>query len=76
MEQRCAWCYWQVGTVLGDANVNIGGYFLSRDMNNEKAFSVIRVDNKVSEEVLEALQKIPEILSFSKYNANYEWNKK
>ncbi len=52
-----------VGTILGNANVNIGGYLLSRDMNNDEAFSVIRVDSKVSKEVLDTLKNIPEILS-------------
>ncbi len=52
-----------VGTILGNANINIGGYFLSREMNEDEAFSVIRVDSKISEEILVELQKLPEILS-------------
>ena len=52
-----------VGTILGNANVNIGGYLLSRDMNDDEAFSVIRVDSKVSKEVLDTLENLPEILS-------------
>ena len=52
-----------VGTILGNANINIGGYLLSRDMNDDEAFSVIRVDSKVSKEVLATLQNLPEILS-------------
>ena len=52
-----------VGTILGNANINIGGYFLSREMNEDEAFSVIRVDSKICEEVLVELQQLPEILS-------------
>ena len=52
-----------VGTILGNAKVNIGGYLLSREMNDDEAFSVIRVDSKVSKEVLDTLQNLPEILS-------------
>ena len=52
-----------VGTILGNANVNIGGYLLSRDTNDDEAFSVIRVDSEVSKEILLTLQKLPEILS-------------
>ena len=52
-----------VGTLLGNANINIGGYLLSREMNEDEAFSVIRVDTKISEKVLVELQKLPEILS-------------
>jgi D-3-phosphoglycerate dehydrogenase len=52
-----------VGTILGNANINIGGYLLSREMNEDEAFSVIRVDSKISEEILVELQKLPEILT-------------
>ena len=31
----------QVGTMLGEANINIGGYLLSRDMNDGEAFAVV-----------------------------------
>ena len=53
----------KVGTILGKANVNIGGYFLSRDMNDGEAFAVIRVDNEVSDRVISTLTDLPEILS-------------
>jgi len=53
----------KVGTALGEANVNIGGYLLSRDMNDGEAFAVIRVDNEVSDEVISKLTDLPEILS-------------
>ena len=52
-----------VGTILGNAKVNIGGYLLSREMNDDEAFSVIRVDSEVSKEILVSLEKLPEIIS-------------
>ena len=52
-----------VGTILGKADVNIGGYLLSREMNEDEAFSVVRVDNPVSNKVLNQLRKLPEIIS-------------
>jgi ACT domain. len=53
----------KVGTMLGKANVNIGAYLLSREMNDGEAFSVIRVDNPVAENILNDLQDLPEIIS-------------
>ena len=53
----------KVGTMLGKANVNIGAYLLSREMNDGEAFAVIRVDNPVAEDILNDLQDLPEIIS-------------
>ena len=52
----------KVGTALGDFNVNIGGFILSRAEKGQ-AFSVVRVDNMISDENLSELRKIPEIIS-------------
>jgi hypothetical protein len=49
--------------MLGKANVNIGAYLLSREMNDGEAFAVIRVDNPVAEDILNDLQDLPEIIS-------------
>lgn len=53
----------QVGTMLGEANINIGGYLLSRNMNDGEAFAVVRVDNPVTDSVLSQLRILPEIIS-------------
>ncbi len=53
----------QVGTMLGEANVNIGGYLLSRQMNDGEAFAVVRVDNPIPDDVLNQLLDLPEIVS-------------
>jgi D-3-phosphoglycerate dehydrogenase len=53
----------KVGTMLGEANINIGAYLLSREMNNGEAFAVLRVDNSVPEDILLKLEDLPEILS-------------
>ena len=53
----------KVGTMLGKANVNIGAYLLSREMNDGEAFAVIRVDNPVAEDILIDLEDLPEIIS-------------
>lgn len=51
----------KVGSILGEAKINIGAYFLSRNSNNGVAFSVICVDNAVPDEVLYRLASLPEI---------------
>ena len=53
----------KVGTMLGEAKINIGAYLLSREMNNGEAFAVLRVDNSVPEDILLKLEELPEILS-------------
>ena len=53
----------KVGTMLGEANINIGGYLLSRQMNDGEAFAVVRVDSPVPDEVLSQLRDLPEITS-------------
>ena len=52
-----------MGTILGQAKVNIRGYLLSRAMNDGEAFAVVRVDNAVPEVVLTQLMGLPEIIS-------------
>ena len=53
----------KVGTMLGEAKINIGAYLLSCEMNNGEAFAVMRVDNSVPEDILLKLEELPEILS-------------
>jgi len=53
----------KVGTMLGEAKVNIGGYLLSREMNDGEAFAVVRVDNPVPDSVLSQIRDLPEIIS-------------
>ena len=59
----------KVGTALGDFNVNIGGFILSRSEKGQ-AFSVVRVDNMISDENLSELRKIPEIISLKQLNCD------
>ena len=48
----------RVGTLLGDASVNIGQIHLSRDTAHQEAFSLINVDSDPSSSVLESLRAI------------------
>jgi D-3-phosphoglycerate dehydrogenase len=52
-----------VGTLLGEANVNIAGLQLGREAVGGMAISLIHLDAPVSEPVLEKLRKVPNIVS-------------
>ncbi len=58
----------KVGTTLGEANINIGAYILSRDSDDGEAFAVIRVDNPVPVEIINILSDFPEIISLQQIN--------
>lgn len=53
----------RVGTVLGEASINIGAYHLSRrTKRGEEALAAIAVDHPPPAEVLERLKGLPDIL--------------
>ncbi len=51
-----------VGTILGDAKINIAGITFGRETQGGLAVSVVNVDNKVPEEVIEKLRAVKDIL--------------
>ena len=53
----------KVGMLLGGGGVNIAEYLLSRTPNNDSAYSVIKFDGEINEELLESLKKVDEILT-------------
>ena len=52
-----------VGTLLGNLNINIAAYLLNRSGEDGKAFAVIRVDNRLSNDDLIKLSEIQDIQS-------------
>ena len=52
-----------VGTLLGNLNINIAAYLLNRNGENGKAFAVIRVDNPLTKSDLKKLSQIEDIQS-------------
>jgi D-3-phosphoglycerate dehydrogenase len=52
-----------MGSTLASHGINIGQMHLSRDKVGGTAISLVHVDGRVSQEVLEALLKLPHILS-------------
>ena len=53
----------QVGTLLGDAGINIAAYLLSRKSDKGNAFAVIRLDTIVSKTIITSIESLDEIES-------------
>ena len=51
----------KVGKILGDSKINIAEFLLSRTNKSNNAFSIVKVDEKISEELMESLQELDEI---------------
>ncbi len=52
-----------LGTYLGEKNINIAHMKIGRDKPGGRAISIIHVDSEVGEEILEGLKKLPHIIS-------------
>ena len=53
----------RLGTLLGDARVNIAEIHLARRQSENRALAVIRLDEPLSQALLEAVRSTPEIVS-------------
>ena len=51
-----------VGTILGDAGVNIASFHLGRSAEGGDAIALIEVDQKIPGEVLESIANLPNVL--------------
>ena len=52
----------KVGTILGDNGINILGYLLSKVENKDFAYAVIKIKDKIDDELVDKLVDISEIL--------------
>ena len=52
----------KIGTILGDLNVNIAGYLLSRIEKSDYAYAVIKLDELVEQDILNQISVIDEII--------------
>jgi len=57
----------KVGTILGESGINIAEYILSRAKKNENPISIIKVDNSLSKECIEKLNKIDELIEIRQF---------
>lgn len=53
----------KIGTIMGDAGINIAGMILGRSAPREKALSIVNVDNDIPKDIVEKIEKLPNILS-------------
>jgi D-3-phosphoglycerate dehydrogenase len=51
----------QIGTLLGDNNINIANFALGRSEGNHHAVGVVNVDNEIREDVLRQIHSCPSI---------------
>tara|TARA_Y100000590_G_C15709021_1_gene1009670 strand:+ start:492 stop:2072 length:1581 start_codon:yes stop_codon:yes gene_type:complete len=58
----------KIGTILGKENVNISGYLLSKIKEKNYAYSIIRIDNIISNETISVLSNIDEIQEIKQFN--------
>ena len=52
----------KIGTMLGEMNINIAGYLLSRIEGNDFAYAVIKVDSKIENDSIEKIRNFPEVI--------------
>ena len=55
----------KIGTLLGELNVNIAGYLLSRIENNNFAFSVIKLDAELNNQIINKIAEIDELIEIN-----------
>ena len=53
----------KVGTVLGSFKINIAEFILSRRNSNESAYSIIKIDEEISSEILQKISEVDEIIN-------------
>ena len=58
----------EIGTILGEKNINISGYLLSKMQDKDFAYSIIRVDSRISEDVLSVLLQIENLIDIKQLN--------
>ena len=51
----------KIGTLLGNNNINIASYILSREVKNKSAYSVVKVDEKISNQIIKEITLLEEI---------------
>lgn len=57
-----------IGTILGDAGVNIAGFQLGRDSFHGKAISMVNIDSSVSHEVIDQIRNVSDIIEVKQVN--------
>ena len=51
----------KIGTLLGNNDINIASYILSREAQNKSAYSIIKVDEKLDDKIIKQISLLDEI---------------
>ncbi|MFZ0426696.1 MAG: phosphoglycerate dehydrogenase [Acidobacteriota bacterium] len=51
----------RLGTILGEAEINIGSFVLGRSADSDHAVGMVNTDSAISEPVLEKIRQLPEV---------------
>ena len=60
----------KIGTVLGSFKVNIAEFILSRKSSGEVAYSIIKIDEQISLDVLQKISEVEEIINIKQIIIN------
>ena len=60
----------KVGTALGSYNINIGEFILSRKDPQDLAYSIIKIDSPISNEILNKIKELDEIVEIKQISIN------
>ncbi len=58
----------RVGTILGEKDINISGYLLSKVEDKDFAYSIIRVDHQIPKETISVLLEIDNLIEIKQFN--------
>ena len=51
----------KIGTLLGENKINIASYILSREIKDKSAYSIVKLDEKINEELITKIAEFEEI---------------
>ena len=52
----------KIGTLLGMLGINIAGYLLSRNKDNDFAFAIIKLDSVLDDDIIKKIRDIDELI--------------
>ena len=60
----------KIGTVLGSFKINIAEFILSRKDDNDIAYSIIKIDEEISSDILNKISEVDEIIDIKQITIN------
>ena len=58
----------KIGTLLGNNGINIASYILSREVSNKSAYSIVKVDDRINDELIKEISSFDEIEIINQIN--------